>query len=126
MEADQQVLDFIESNEAALLAFTRDLIATPSPTPPGDERAVAARILQELRKLNLASPEIIAGQPERPNLLLRLKGALPGPSLAFNGHIDTKPAGELARWKTPPFDPLVHDGILYGLGSTDMKRAVAG
>jgi len=121
----RRVLDFIEAHESQLVAFTRDLVATPSPTPPGDERAVAARIIQELAALNLGQPEIIARAPERPNLLLRQPTGRAGRSLILNGHIDTKPAGEVARWKTPPFDPVIQDGYLYGLGSTDMKGAVA-
>lgn len=125
LKHSRQVLDFIQSHETRLLEFTRDLVATPSPTPPGDERAVAARIVSELEKLNLGKPEVIAGKPERPNLLVRLRTGRAGRSLILNGHIDTKPAGELARWKTPPFEPVIHKGNLYGLGSTDMKGAVA-
>ncbi|MFO1514179.1 MAG: M20/M25/M40 family metallo-hydrolase [Verrucomicrobiota bacterium] len=124
-EHSRQVLDYIRAHEAPLLQFARDLVATPSPTPPGDERAVAARIVGELEKLGLGSPEVIAGKPERPNLLLRLGSGRPGRSLILNGHIDTKPAGEVAQWRTPPFDPVIKDGFLYGLGSTDMKGAVA-
>ncbi len=123
--AADKIQAFIKARESALLAFTRDLVATPSPTPPGDERAVEARVTEELRNLGLGRPEVIAGKPERPNLRLSVKGAHPGPSLILNGHLDTKPAGELARWHTPPLDPVVKDGVLYGLGSTDMKAAVA-
>ena len=103
--AVRQALSFIEAQEPALLAFTRDLIATPSPTPPGDERAVAARITHELQKLNLGNPEIIAGQPERPNLLLRVKGAHPGPALILNGHIDTNPPANWPAGKLLPSTP---------------------
>jgi acetylornithine deacetylase len=41
------------------------------------------------------------------------------------GHLDTKPAGDLAAWRTDPWDPVIEDGELYGLGSSDMKAAVA-
>jgi acetylornithine deacetylase len=39
--------------------------------------------------------------------------------------MDTKPMGSRAEWQTDPFDPVVRDGKVYGLGSTDMKGALA-
>jgi len=44
-----------------------------------------------------------------------------GSSLLFNGHMDTMPAGDLSRWTSPPHEPELRDGKLYGLGTTDMK-----
>ena len=41
------------------------------------------------------------------------------------GHSDTKPVGDASQWRTDPFQPVFSDGKLYGLGSTDMKGAVA-
>lgn len=45
----------------------------------------------------------------------------PGPSLMFNGHIDTMPAGDESLWRFPPHQPTIEDGKLYGLGACDMK-----
>jgi len=41
------------------------------------------------------------------------------------GHMDTKPAGDERMWKTDPWDAVVEDGNLIGLGSGDMKASVA-
>ena len=125
MNPEDKILEFLKAHEPRLLAFLCELVATPSPTPPGDERAVAERIKSELQNLGLGVPETIALKPERPNLLLRLNGAKTGRSLILNGHTDTKPAGDLTQWNTGPFNPVIRDGTLYGLGSTDMKGAVA-
>ena len=44
-----------------------------------------------------------------------------GPSLMFNGHVDTMPPGDESLWDTPPLTPTIRDGNLYGLGVCDMK-----
>lgn len=48
-----------------------------------------------------------------------------GRSLILNGHIDVVPAGPLEMWTTPPFEPRLDDGWLYGRGSGDMKAGLA-
>ena len=44
-----------------------------------------------------------------------------GRSLLFNSHIDVMPADETSEWTTPPFEPSVRDGKLFGRGTADMK-----
>ncbi|MFY0620240.1 MAG: ArgE/DapE family deacylase [Pelagimonas sp.] len=48
-----------------------------------------------------------------------------GRSLILNGHIDVVPAGPLDMWDSPPFEPRVEDGWLYGRGGGDMKAGLA-
>jgi acetylornithine deacetylase len=47
-----------------------------------------------------------------------------GRSLIMNGHIDVVPAGPLDMWTTPPFEPRIADGWLYGRGAGDMKAGL--
>ena len=47
------------------------------------------------------------------------------PSLAFAGHTDVVPPGELSEWRSPPFAPTVRDGFLFGRGAADMKSSLA-
>ena len=64
-------------------------------------------------------------EPARPNIVGEVVGSRKGPVLMLNGHIDTKPAGDIAQWAIGPYDPVIRDGRLNGLGSADMKGAVA-
>ena len=48
-----------------------------------------------------------------------------GRSLILNGHIDVVPEGPLDMWDTPPFEPRVDDGWMYGRGAGDMKAGLA-
>lgn len=118
-------LSWIDKQRDNLLQFAARLVATPSPNLPGDERAVVAVILEEMNRLGLAGAEIAAKEPHRPNVIYRLSGKHPGPVLMLCGHSDTKPVGDASQWRTPPLEPVFQDGKLYGLGSTDMKGAVA-
>ena len=45
--------------------------------------------------------------------------------IAFDGHIDVVGVGDLSQWDSPPFSGDVHDGRLWGRGSTDQKSGVA-
>ena len=45
--------------------------------------------------------------------------------LAFAGHTDVVPTGPEERWASPPFDPTIRDGMLYGRGAADMKGSIA-
>ncbi len=119
------MLHWLEQRREELLRFAGELVATPSPNLPGDERAVVAIILAELERLGLAGAEVAAKEPHRPNVIFRLQGQQPGPVLMLCGHSDTKPVGDATHWRTDPFQPVIRDGKLFGLGSTDMKGAVA-
>ena len=44
-----------------------------------------------------------------------------GKSLILQGHLDVVPAGPSDMWSTPPFDPVIRDGWMYGRGAGDMK-----
>lgn len=47
------------------------------------------------------------------------------PLLVFLGHTDVVPPGPLEDWLSPPFEPEIRDGVLYGRGAADMKSGVA-
>lgn len=59
---------------------------------------------------------------DRPNVVARIENG-PGPTLLFNGHVDTVLAA--AGWSSDPWQARRDGDRLYGLGAGDMKAGVA-
>jgi len=108
-----------------LVEWASRAIGTPSFT--GSEQAMAELMAQTFAEMGL---RVQWQQVEdgRANVLGTKPGAGGGPSLMFNGHLDTSYSGREA-WlaHVPGFQPtaLVEDGRLYGLGISNMKGALA-
>ena len=48
-----------------------------------------------------------------------------GRSLMLQGHVDVVPEGAADLWATPPFEPAIRGGRMYGRGAGDMKAGLA-
>jgi acetylornithine deacetylase/succinyl-diaminopimelate desuccinylase-like protein len=59
--------------------------------------------------------------PLHPIILGRRTGPSHWPHVVIYGHYDVQPADPLELWTTPPFDPVVRDGKLFGRGTADNK-----
>lgn len=112
------------ANSGDVIDIARALIAAPSPNLPGDERLVAGVIHETMERLGLPRARVIAQNPERPNLLSTIDFGPGGNHLVLCGHIDTKPIGD-AKWSVDPYGAQIDGDRLYGLGSADMKAAIA-
>ena len=125
-EAEATVVEFLRERADEILEFTCELIRTPSVNPPGDEVPISKVILEKLRMLGVTECQIVGALDERPNVLAHVQGTEPGRTMMLSGHIDTKPPGNLDEWKTNPHEPVIIGDQLVGLGSGDMKGAIAG
>jgi acetylornithine deacetylase/succinyl-diaminopimelate desuccinylase family protein len=117
--AAEAAADAVDADE--VLRFARALIAAPSENPGGTEDAAAAVASEILADLG-ADLETIRSDEGRPSVVAMM--GVPGPSLAWNGHLDVVPAGDPASWAHPPWAGVVDDGRLVGRGAADMKGAI--
>jgi succinyl-diaminopimelate desuccinylase len=104
---------------AAVLDLARELISRQSLTP--DDAGCQALIADRLLAAGFEAEWFWCNEVSN-ILLTRGRGS---PSLWFVGHTDVVPTGPLEDWDSPPFEPTVRDGLLYGRGAADMKGAVA-
>ena len=101
------------------LALARQLIARPSVTP-SDEGCLDL-ICDRLSRIGFGFERFDTGGVC--NLWAR-RGAR-APILCFAGHTDVVPPGPPEKWDSPPFEPILRDGCLYGRGAADMKSSLA-
>ncbi|MBO8142569.1 MAG: ArgE/DapE family deacylase [Firmicutes bacterium] len=117
------IQDELDPQEAVDL--TARLIQFPTENPPGDVSEAVAFVEQYLAQRGIES-RILAPRPGKVNLLARIKGNRPGPTLILNGHIDVVPSGTRDGWAWDPYGGEIRDGYILGRGATDMKGGLAG
>ena len=101
------------------IALAKNLISRPSVTPK--DEGCQALMIERLRRVGFAVEALTFADVTN---FWAVHGS-DGPMFCFAGHTDVVPSGEAAQWQSPPFQPEVRDGLLYGRGAADMKGSLA-
>src|SRR3984885_1241285 len=125
------LFELIDARRDELVELTRELIRFPTVNPPGEGYGPCARFIGDRLGARGFHVDYVhaAGTPgdderhPRINVIARREGALPGPCVHFNGHIDVVQSG--GGWTVDPFAAVVRDGRVYGRGACDMKGGIA-
>ena len=96
-----------------------ELISRPSLTP--NDAGCMDLIEPRLAAAGMQTEYLDSGNVRN---LLAVHGS-GSPHLMLLGHTDVVPPGSESDWTSPPFEPSVRDGYLYGRGAADMKGSVA-
>ena len=106
-------------SDSPVLTLARHLISRPSVTP--EDAGCQQMMADYLSRLGFSIEPMVFN--DTTNLWAR-RGS-EGPLFCFAGHTDVVPPGPLDKWDSPPFEPTIRDGLLYGRGAADMKGSLA-
>lgn len=107
------------------------LVRIPSIAFPGYEgapvRASAEATAEILEASGYAGVRLIElpDGVEHPAVYGEVRGPAGAPTVLLYGHHDVQPEGPVEEWTSPPYDPQVREGRLFGRGSSDDKCAIA-
>ena len=123
----------VDADLPQMIADLERLVRIPSIGYPGYDPAnvrasaeATAEILRaagvpEVRLIELTSGE----HPGHPAVYGEIPGPEGAPTLLLYAHHDVQPEGEAADWQSPPFEPEIRQGRLYGRGAADDKAGIA-
>ena len=115
---------FIDGNRERFLNELKDFLRIPSistlPEHRPDLDRAAQFVINSLREAGLKNVEMIHTD-KHPLVYADWLHAPGKPTVLCYGHYDVQPADPLELWKSPPFEPSVRDGSIYGRGTADDK-----
>ncbi|MEP6880664.1 MAG: succinyl-diaminopimelate desuccinylase [Dokdonella sp.] len=104
---------------STILDLTCELIRRASVTP--DDAGCQALLAARLSDAGFKIENLRYGEVDN----LWATHGTAAPVLVFLGHTDVVPTGPVQQWSSPPFEPTIRDGHLFGRGAADMKSGVA-
>jgi len=114
--------DWAKVDEETLKHFLA-IIQMDTTDPPGGEKPVVDYLKQVLEAEGIAV-QTYALEPNRPNLVARIKGSGKQRPLLLMAHSDTVNV-DPTKWTHPPFGGVRDGGYIYGRGTVDDKDNVA-
>jgi succinyl-diaminopimelate desuccinylase len=130
-DLSDKLFNEIDRRQDDLVLLTQELVRFPTINPPGEAYTPCAEYIGRRLKKTGFTIEYVRGEGTpgdsdrypRTNVIGRIEGKRPGPTVHFNSHIDVVDAG--AGWTFDPFAATIHDGKIYGRGTCDMKGGLS-
>lgn len=119
----EEVRRLAKNYEKEIAKLTQDLIRIPSICDENDEEEIAEFLAKKVRALGF-SPQIVAKEKHRPNLIVNFDPSKKDHFLLL-GHMDTVGIGDIEDWRYYPFSGHISGGRIYGRGAADMKAGIA-
>lgn len=110
--------ELVAAHRDRIISLAQRMTATPSLS--GNEGPVAEIVLEAMQNLNFDE----AWTDAAGNVIGLVRGG-DGPATHLNGHMDVVDIGNPDDWQHPPFGAEIHNGWMWGRGSTDMKGGLA-
>lgn len=133
---EDNLIEFIDGTKSEITRLVMDLIKIPTINPPGQNYYEFSKLAIECLSSAGLEVDLIETPQDRLQELApdgmnlprysvcgTVKGSIRRPTLLLQGHYDTVPPSK--DWSKKPFEPVVEGNRVYGLGSFDMKGALA-
>ena len=118
-DIEQTKTSAVNETNKWLIECAQQLIQKPSITP--DDAGCIPWLIQQLEPLGFECEQLMVNGVT--NLIASIGSG--DKTLAFLGHTDVVPVGDLKHWQHPPFAAIHQNNFLYGRGAADMKTAIA-
>ncbi len=123
----KSVISFAEEHSQRFIEDLIEFVKIPSISSSSehtdDVRRCAEFLRNQMLQSGLQRAEIFetAGHPAVYGEWLGAEGK---PTVLIYGHYDVQPVDPLELWETPPFEPSIRDGRMYGRGTVDDKGQI--
>ena len=118
------VEEHIETNKDRFLNELLDLLRIPSVSADPKYKADVARCAEKVKtRMEEAGLEKVEVCPTKGHPIVYGEKIIDPakPTVLVYGHYDVQPPDPLDLWDSPPFEPVVKDGVMYARGSSDDK-----
>jgi acetylornithine deacetylase/succinyl-diaminopimelate desuccinylase-like protein len=122
-----KVLSFVDEHRARFVSELEEWVKIPAisadPAHAADMKRNAEHLAAELRRLSADRVEIWPTEGH-PAVFASFMHAPGKPTLLVYGHHDVQPVDPLPEWISPPFEPAIREGRMWGRGVVDDKGQV--
>lgn len=120
----KDVVEYLREHRERHLAELQRFIEIPSVSARREHRADVQRaadwLVERMLEAGLTLAEVVPTEGH-PVVVGEWRGAEGAPTLLVYGHYDVQPPDPLEEWTTPPFEPEIRDGRIFGRGAVDDK-----
>jgi acetylornithine deacetylase/succinyl-diaminopimelate desuccinylase-like protein len=125
---DRQLRERIAADMPRVVAELERLVRIPSmgypDYDPANVRASAEATKEILEDAGVETARLLELDGGHPAVFGELAGPEGAPTVLLYAHHDVQPEGPVDQWETPPFEPVVKDGRMYGRGAADDKSGI--
>lgn len=117
----------VASDMPRTIADLERLVRIPSLGYPGYDPANVRASAGATRDILYAAgfdARLLELEGGHPAVFGRIDGPAGAPTALLYAHHDVQPAGPLDEWDTPPFEPTIRDGRMFGRGTSDDKCGI--
>jgi acetylornithine deacetylase/succinyl-diaminopimelate desuccinylase-like protein len=125
---EQSIRERIAEDMPRTIAALERLVRLPSrgyaDYDPAEVRASAEATRDVLRDAGVDDARLLELEGGHPAIFGHVPGPDGAPTILLYAHHDVQPEGPVDQWDSPPFEPVLKDGRLYGRGAADDKSGI--